>query len=221
VHEHDQLSGGLPERLAALLGNATTREVSSAFQSTQVEAGQLPAISGAMHMTTTSIQINDVDTAAVGGLVNAIQADPSKAAATWRASVGWEGGFRASTVVRGFAQYPTDEPTGLGGTDSAPNPVEQVLGALGACLAIGYAANATVAGLEIKDLRIDLEGELDLHTFLGLGEGNAGYEAVRAEVHLDIDADRQTVAELHKRVVSTSPVGHTFGRAIPVSVDLA
>ena len=172
-------------------------------------------------MTTTSIQINDVDIAAVGELVSAIQTDPAKADTTWRASVGWEGGFRASTVVRDFAPYATDEPAGLGGTDVAPNPVEQVLGALGACLAIGYAANATVAGLEIKDLRIDLEGELDLHTFLGLGDGNAGYDAVRAEVHLDIDTDEETVAELHRRVVSTSPVGHTLTRAVPVTVDLA
>lgn len=172
-------------------------------------------------MTTTSIQINDVDIAAVGGLVTAIQEDPGKADTTWRATVGWEGGFRATTTVRDFAPYPTDEPPALGGTDLAPNPVEQLLGAFGACLAIGYAANATVAGLEIKDLRIDLEGELDLHTFLGLSDGNAGYKAVRAEVHLDIDADPETIAELHKRVVSTSPVGHTLGRSIPVSVDLA
>ena len=172
-------------------------------------------------MTTTSIHLNDVDIAAVGGLVSAIQEDSTKADTTWRASVTWEGGFRASTSVREFAPYPTDEPPALGGTDQAPNPVEQVLGALGSCLAIGYAANATVAGLEIKDLRIDLDGELDLHTFLGLGEGNAGYQAVRAEVHLDIDADPETIAELHKRVVSTSPVGHTLSRALPVSVELA
>lgn len=41
-----------------------------------------------------------------------------------------------------FDPIPSDEPAGLGGSDTAPNPVEQVLGALGKCLAVGYAANA-------------------------------------------------------------------------------
>jgi hypothetical protein len=31
----------------------------------------------------------------------------------------------------------------------------------------------------IRDLRIELEGDLDLHAFLGLREGHAGYEALR------------------------------------------
>ncbi len=45
---------------------------------------------------------------------------------------------------------------------------EQLLGALGNCLAVGYAANATGAGITINDLSVDLQGDLDLHTFLGL-----------------------------------------------------
>ena len=50
--------------------------------------------------------------------------------------------------------------------NSGPNPVEQVLAALGNCLAVGYAANATAAGIEIRGMTIKVEGDLDLHTFL-------------------------------------------------------
>jgi uncharacterized OsmC-like protein len=171
--------------------------------------------------TNTTARLNDVDIEAVGRLTQAIEADPDRAATTWKATVEWEGGFRSRAKVREFDPIPSDEPAGLGGTDTAPNPVEQLLAALGNCLAVGYAANLTAAGIEIRDLRIDLEGDLDLHTFLGLAPGNAGYSQIRATVHLDADAEPEKLAAIHEKVVSTSPVGHTLSRPVPLRVDLA
>ncbi len=172
-------------------------------------------------MTTTTTTLNDVDLGAVGALVEAIQDEPDKGNTTWKASITWDGAFRTTTTIRDFAPIVTDEPTGLGGGDTAPNPVEHLIGALGSCLAIGYAANATVAGIQIEDLRIEVEGELNLETFLGISEGNAGYETLRATVHIKTDADDAAVADLHNKVVSTSPVGHSLGRAVPLTIELA
>ena len=93
------------------------------------------------HMTTSTIRLNDVNIEAVGALAQAIQAEPAKGDTTWKASVKWDGGFRTTTKIREFAAFGTDEPEALGGTDAAPNPVEQLIGALGSCLAIGYAAD--------------------------------------------------------------------------------
>jgi uncharacterized OsmC-like protein len=92
---------------------------------------------------------------------------------------------------------------------------------LGNCLAVGYAANASVAGIAIRDLRIDLDGDIDLHAFLGLADGHAGFSAIRVAVHLDTDADDAAVAELHKKVAATSPVGQTLSQAIPVEINPA
>ena len=92
---------------------------------------------------------------------------------------------------------------------------------LGNCLAVGYAANASAAGIEIEDLRISLSGDLDLHTFLGLAQGNAGYEAIQVKVDLTSGATPEQLAELHERVVGTSPVGHTLSRAVPLRIELA
>ncbi len=165
--------------------------------------------------------LNDVDLDAVAGLVGKIQAEPDVAATKWTASVDWKGGFRSEAKIRDFAPAASDEPAQLGGTDSGPNPVEQVLAALGNCLAVGYAANATVAGIELKDLRIDLEGDLDLHAFLGLKDGNAGYDNISVRVHIDSDAPAEAIQALHDKVVGTSPVGHTLARPVPVKIDLA
>jgi uncharacterized OsmC-like protein len=168
----------------------------------------------------TTAQVNDVNIAAVTGLAAKIQSEPDVAQTRWQARVTWNGAFRSESVVRDFAPVASDEPASLGGSDTAPNPVEQLLGALGNCLAVGYAANATVAGIEIKDLSIELEGDLDLRTFLGLTDDNAGYSAIRATVHLDADATDDQLADLHAKVTGTSPVGHTLSRPVPLDIRL-
>ncbi len=171
-------------------------------------------------MTTTFNKLNSVDIEAVGQLAGAIKADPTVAGTVWKSTVDWKGGFRSEARSRDFAPVQSDEPVALGGADTAPNPVEQLLGAVGNCLAVGYAANSTAAGVELKSLRIELEGDLDLHTFLGLADGHAGYESIKARVSIESDASSEEIKELHRKVVATSPVGHTLQRAIPVSVDL-
>lgn len=172
-------------------------------------------------MTITTV-INDVNIGAVADLAGKIQEAPDVASTVWKARVEWNKGFRSEAYIRDFAAAKSDEPAALGGSDTGPNPVEQLLAALGNCLAVGYAANATAAGITINDLSVELEGDLDLHTFLGLNpQGNAGYEAIRVKVNLDSDASPEQLAELHDKVVGTSPVGHTLSRAVPVDIALA
>jgi uncharacterized OsmC-like protein len=169
--------------------------------------------------TTAGGHRNGVDLGAVDALVEKIRQRPSAATKTWSAQVRWTGALRSQAAIRSFAPVASDEPRGMGGTDSAPNPVEQLLAALGNCLAVGYAVSASAAGITIRDLRIDVDGDLDLHAFLGLADGHPGFSAIRVAVHLDTDADEAAVAELHAKVAATSPVGQTLCRAIPVEIS--
>lgn len=173
-----------------------------------------------MTISTTTL-LNDVDLDAVAALARSVREDQTAASTTWRADVTWRGAFRSTASIRGFAELESDEPPTLGGTDSAPNPVEQLLAALGHCLAVGYAANASARGIEITDLRVCVSGDLDLHSFLGLRPGHAGFSNITATVHLDADAPFEQLAELHEAVVATSPVGHTLHSAIPTTISLA
>lgn len=173
-------------------------------------------------MTASTVGLNAVDIAAVAGLATKIQRTPDAAQTTWRAEVTWDQGFRSAASIREFAPTGSDEPAVLGGTDTAANPVEQLLAALGNCLAVGYAANATAAGVAIDGLRIELEGDLDLRTFLGLDpDGHAGFSTIRATVNLDANVADDVLDDLHQKVVATSPVGHTLTRAVAVQVELA
>ena len=164
--------------------------------------------------------INGIDTTKVAALRGKFQEEPEKGDTLWKAEVIWQGGFRNEIRVRDLPTSYADEPEMLGGTNTAPNPVEQLLGALGACLAIGYTANASLRGIQIDELRIEMEGHIDLPVFLGLREGHAGYPDIFIMVYLKADASRETLEELHQQVLRTSPVGQTIEKAIPLHATL-
>ena len=163
--------------------------------------------------------INGVDTTSVVALRSKLE-EPGQGDTLWKAEIIWQDGFRNQIHIRDFPMSYTDEPEMLGGTNTAPNPVEQLLGALGSCLAIGYTANASLRGIQIQELRIEMEGHIDLPVFLGLREGHAGYPDIAISVYLKTDAPQETVDELHEQVLRTSPVGQTIGKAIPLHTRL-
>ena len=170
-------------------------------------------------MSTLAI-INGIDTSKIAALGSKLQEEPGQGDTLWKAEVIWQSGFRNQIRIRDLPTGYADEPEMLGGTNTAPNPVEQLLGALGSCLAIGYTANASVRGIQIEDLRIELEGHIDLPVFLGLYEGHAGYPDISVRVHLKADAPREALEELHQQVLRTSPVGQTIEKAIPLHTTL-
>lgn len=99
--------------------------------------------------TQTEQRLNNVDIEAVGALAAAVQEDPDKGQTEWQATVEWKGAFRSEASIRDFDPIPSDEPAGLGGSDTAPNPVDQVLGALGNCLAMGPKTVARTASVAL------------------------------------------------------------------------
>lgn len=101
-----------------------------------------------------------------------------------------------------------DEPTALGGTNTAPNPVEITLAALGSCLATGYAANAAALGIEIESMRLVVEGNLDLRGFFGLSdEVRPGLQSIKYTTYIKSKAPKEKLEALRKHVEKTSPCG--------------
>ena len=164
---------------------------------------------------------NGVNATAVVEYARQLQADAPADGTPFRAEVRWRGGFRNEIQIRDLAPLYADEPEILGGTNTAPNPVEQVLGALGSCLAIGYTAGAVARGITIDDLRIELAGNIDLPVFFGLAAGHAGYERIDARVYIKSDASQASIDALHADVVRTSPVGNTLERPASLHIQIA
>lgn len=172
-------------------------------------------------------KINGLDTDKLLSVVDTVKQNWETGKTVWKASASWKGGFVVQTDSRGF-NLTFDEPEMLCGTNTAANPVEVVLQAYGACLAIGYTMNAAVRGIELETIKIDLEGEIDLPGFLGLEAPEKygmdklpGYKTVRASVKIKAkNADQKTLEELHKHVFSTSPVGITLSRPVKIEANL-
>lgn len=61
-----------------------------------------------------------------------------------------------------------DEPEDLGGTDSAPNPVEYLLAGYAGCLNVVIQLVAEESAINIKQLNIDIEGDINPKRFLGV-----------------------------------------------------
>lgn len=172
-------------------------------------------------MTTTSSMINGVPVDSCISLVKHVQANPQAGQTQWRSVTRWNGGFRCESTIRDH-KVCMDEPTQLGGTNSAPNMVEMVLAAYGSCLMVGYTLNAAVRGIEVRDLQIAVEGDLDLAGFFGLSADiPAGFSTIRANVQIDADASPEDIQVLHDHVLRTSPVGSILSRALPVSTEIA
>lgn len=168
-----------------------------------------------------SATVNGVPVAAVEGLVNAVSNDRAKGQTQWNAVTTWKGGFACESKIRDHTVH-MNEPAVLGGTDTAPNMVENVLAAYGSCLTVGYALNAALRGIEIKDLKVEVEGDLDLAGFFGISEEvPAGFKGVRARVHLNSDASPAALQALHAHVLKTSPVGCILSKPLSVSTELA
>jgi hypothetical protein len=123
---------------------------------------------------TTQIQTNGLDLNQIQELVGVLQADPSKAQTVWRSRVQWKQGFQNEFQSRSHAPIAVDEPQALSGTDTGPNPAELLLGAMGTCLSIGYALNATARGITIEEMELELDGDIDLLVFTGLKEEGPG-----------------------------------------------
>lgn len=170
--------------------------------------------------TQTTDRLNDVDIATVAGLADQYKQDPQAGVSKWNARVQWLGGFRSEGYIRDQAPIRSDEPDWLAGTDTGPNAVEIILSAFGSCLAVGYAANATARGIRIESLEFGLEGEIDLPVFLGLVDGNAGYNRIKIDVYIRADATPEELQELTDHVFKTSPVGTTLARPVQLVPNL-
>ena len=133
-----------------------------------------------------------------------------------------EGRFRHLNMIRNLPPYIVDEPPGLLGDDTAPNPSEASLAALGSCLAVGIHANAVHRGITIKSLELELEADINITAVWGTGDTSpkpVGFDAVRVKVHLDADAPQAEIDDLVAHARIWSPVANTFAKPVPVNVE--
>jgi len=177
---------------------------------------------------------NGVNVDQLVSTVGAIQSNPDLARFQFRATSEWDGGGHSNISIKSFygagqedssrdAPFIVegDEPPVLLGDNKAPNAVELVLSALASCLTVGFAYNAAAQGVKLHSLEFSMEGDVDLHGFLGLSETvRAGFENIRVTCRVSSDAPSEKLNEIWARVQKTSPVLDICRNPVPVTLAL-
>lgn len=135
-----------------------------------------------------------------------------------------EGQFRNLTYVRNLSAHVIDEPPSLLGEDTAPNPSEAVLACLGSCLSVGIHANATMRGIVLTKLELELEGDINITGVWGIGdlaEKRLGFTDIRVRVGLEGNASREELDALVVHSNYWSPVANTLRLPVNMEVLLA
>jgi len=164
-----------------------------------------------------------IDKGGLDKLIASAKANP-KAIRTLKCRTVAERKFRHANYIRDLPAYIVDEPPGLLGDDTAPNPSEASLAALGSCLAVGLHANAVHKGWTVQKLELELEGDLNITAVWGTGdvsEKPVGFTDVRVKVTMECDAPKAEVDALVAHVTKWSPVANTFIRPVSLVVDAA
>ena len=181
--------------------------------------------------TTKNAPVNGLDLQALGTVVEAIEADASKAQVGFDVVTRWKGQTRSETTVTGFTMagerverthtIVADEPCELLGSDCAPNPQELLMAAVNACMMVGYVAGASLKGITLESVEIRTRGQLDLRGFLGLSEDvPPGYEAIDYDVFMKGDGTAADFEEIHRTVMKTSPNYFNISRPIRMNGTL-
>lgn len=179
------------------------------------------------HMT------NGVNIAQLQNTVAAVQGQPGLAKFQFRATNKWVYGGQNRSTIKGFygaGQEDTtrteafvldaDEPPVLLGEDKAPNPAEFVLHALIACITTSTVYHAAARGIKIEAMESTLEGEIDLHGFLGLSDSvRKGYESIRVCCRIEADATPEQLEELQS-LHRFSPIFDVISNPVPVTVNV-
>ncbi len=168
---------------------------------------------------------NGVDVDKLRDLIDVIRTNPEVANFEFRAETEWINGAHSMTRIqtsRGeIFTHEADQPPILLGTDMAPNAVQAVLHALASCLIVSFVYNAAARDINLRSLKLALEGDLDLHAFLGISEDvRPGYQNIRVRFKVESDAPRDKIEELLEHAQKISPVVDIVRNGVPVHISL-
>ncbi len=179
--------------------------------------------------------VNGIDVDELRRTIGTAMLEPDAVAYQPRITHRWVGGARCRSEVQGFrmggeedTSRPVpfvlhgDEPVALLGTNEAPNATESLLHALAACVSTTFMYQASLKGVTVESLELEVEGDIDLRGFLGVGEDiPRGFQAIRMMFRVEADAPSEQLEELCALAQEHSPVYNTVTRSAPVTVELA
>lgn len=116
------------------------------------------------------------------------------------------GGTRTMVQVRDFDPVFTDEPASLGGTNTAPSPLETVLVALVGCDGVIIHGVAKAMGFDYRGVEFACESQIDVRGPKGVAGVRPYFEAATLDIIIFTDESGQRLEQLKKNVEFRCPV---------------
>ena len=126
-----------------------------------------------------------------------------------------ETGLQVDAGARGF-KVVLDEPADMGGTDTGMNPIEMTLCAFGGCLTILTSMMASKMRLKIEDIKVDVEGDIDLDGLAGVKGVRPDLQNVRYTFHFKTAEPQKKIERLVSMVEAYCPVHDTLSNPVNV-----
>lgn len=108
-----------------------------------------------------------------------------------------------------------DEPEESGGENQGMNPVEMLLGSIGACKTITAIIFADFYGIQLDEISVDVEGDMYSDGFSGADPAvRSGFQKIRTTFHIKSSAPAVQLKQLLKMVEKQCPVGDSVGNGV-------
>jgi uncharacterized OsmC-like protein len=146
------------------------------------------------------------------------RSDPSSSRITLKATGGQGDLPIACSVEVGQKLLEAQAHRGVGGTGTAACSGDLLLGALAACAQLTCQLVATAMGIEVEDIRVSVEGELDLSGTLGISKSVAvGFEDIRTTFDIKAPtATREQLSALQEKTEQYCVVMQTLLQPPPI-----
>ena len=159
---------------------------------------------------------NSINISGLSEFVNEIKDSNEQAQIKYGVNVEWQSGTKTKATVqntilgrqkltRAFS-FEIDEPGQLLGINSNPTPQEYLMAGVAGCMSITFVAGATLLGITLESLAIEIIGEIDLRCFLGIeSTAPTGFRELTCNFVVSGDGTNEQYETLRQRVMKHSP----------------
>jgi uncharacterized OsmC-like protein len=159
---------------------------------------------------------NNINVSGLSEFVNEVKECPEQSNISYGVHVDWISGTRTKAtvqninlggqnLVRNFS-FEIDEPNQLLGLNTNPTPQEYLMAGIAGCMSVTFAAGATLLGITLESLRIEISGQIDLCGFLGIESSEPiGFKEFNCNIIVSGNGTGEQYEVLRKRVMQHSP----------------
>jgi len=171
------------------------------------------------------MEMNNIRLEGMKRFVEEVKQDLSKSKKTKKVECLWNFDERKPQMVsklqhpKGEATIYSDLAPFMGGSGSAPDPIQYCLFGLAACFAGTFMSTATMMGIKIQSLKVSAENFMDFGKTIGL-TNNPITEKAKIITEVKSDASREQLKDLERLARERCPGVYCLINPIPLELEM-